>query len=130
MTRLGLTLLSLVDNVNSFQVVSELYLNGGENETLYFQLTDLTQGLRYMPTAMATVQVTFRNLDCNKLISRAATMAFPLDDRSIWSIPIFAADSIPPDSISAVLTDGLLVKNLHLDGSLRFIGADDQDLYC
>ena len=130
MTRLGFTLLSSVDTVNSFQVVSELYLNGGENETLYFQLKDTTQELRYVPTTAATIQVHFRNLDTNKLISRVATMVYPLDDRSIWSVPIYATDSISPDSMEAVLTDGILIKNLHLDGSLRFIGAGDQDLYC
>ena len=124
--RLGLSLLENVNSVNDFDMPSEVHITAGNTTRLYLQLQseenygDASTRIRWIPSSAATLSISFLYIDSNKeILNRAAVMAYPLDDRSIWYVDIGANEVIAPDSINAVLTDGLVVTKLVLFNSLR-----------
>lgn len=94
--RLSSRILKNVDTVNSFHT-SEAWTvrvadGEGEAVSLYYQIIDLDRdGLRYMPQAGATAEVTFPSIDDDLTV--VATQPFP-QDPSIWVIQL-TADDVP-----------------------------------
>jgi hypothetical protein len=92
-----------VSSVNDFRYKTELQSIFGDPVDLYFQLFDEDKnlstksyespGLRYIPQALSTLQVTFRNLDDTKNVVRYASQPFA-QDLSIWKISVLATDPI------------------------------------
>jgi hypothetical protein len=92
-----------VSSVNDFRYKTELQSVYGDATDLYFQLFDDDKnfsncsyeqpGLRYMPPASSTLQVTFRNLNDVKNIVRFATQPFA-NDPSIWKFSVLSTDPI------------------------------------
>ena len=98
---LSARMMSHVAHVNEFDVVESYTFTQGDSTYVYFQLvdssvdSDLTPPYRrYIPVLGATVSVKFQSVDSAKTIERAAEMAFPNDDRSIWRVIILPTDSI------------------------------------
>lgn len=101
--KLSLRFLNDVASVNSFEPADSFEFFAGDNQTLYFQLVDISldrpehgfnpAGRRYMPPATSTLQVTLSNIDDAKKIVRMATQPFPLDP-SIWAITILPSDPV------------------------------------
>jgi hypothetical protein len=92
-----------VNNLNSFKYGTEIVSVSGDAITLYFQLVDSQKtslfcgysnyGMRYIPLAGSTLQVTFLNVDdaIQTPTVRYASNPFA-DDRSIWSVAILPTD--------------------------------------
>lgn len=90
-----------VAGVNSFEYADSVEWYEGDTQTLYIQLIDaaldraidgyVPAGRRYIPSADATLTMTFANIDSAKTIARSATRPFA-QDGSIWSVPILATD--------------------------------------
>jgi hypothetical protein len=124
--RLGIKLLNSSATVNQLQEISVLKIARGETADLVFQLVDLDQkGLRYIPAQGATVQISLpRNPDIipdpgvgygrvtiDNSINRTAGAAFA-DDRSIYKLPLLAADTknLISTNIKVTVTEGASVK--------------------
>lgn len=92
-----------VASVNSFEYATQVEFHQGDAQNIYFQLVDgsvdtvdkgyMPAGRRYMPNALATVQVTFKNVDDAKQFTRAATKPFP-EDTSIWLVQVLPTDPL------------------------------------
>jgi hypothetical protein len=113
--RLSITPLQDAQGVNDFIYATEIRSTVGDATELYFQLSDaeknLTQhgynpgGMRYIPAAGATLQVTLKNIDNRKQFTRFATQPFP-QDLSIWKVPVLATDPVSGTvSMKFVLTE-------------------------
>lgn len=100
-----LQVLPLIDvqGVNDFVYASQIEMTQGDATDVYFQLVDgeknLSQhgynppGLRYLPQAGATLQVTFINIDDASKVVRFATQPYA-QDQSIWKISLLSTDPI------------------------------------
>ena len=113
--RLNITPLQDAQGVNDFIYATEIRSTVGDAVDLYFMLSDaeknLTQhgynpgGMRYIPAANATLQITFKNIDNRKQFTRFATQPFP-QDLSIWKVPVLATDPVSGTvSMKFVLTE-------------------------
>ncbi len=122
--------LTNVVSVNSFDPATELTINQGDAGYFYLQLLDGEQwvnsfgfkpsGLRYIPTAGATMTVQFQNVDATKQFTRAATLAFSADDRSIWRVPLLASDPVSgTQSLKIVLQEGSVIRSFTMQGAIR-----------
>ena len=126
--KLSARVLNSVVSVNSFTETEELEFHVGDPTTLYLQLVDLDQrpscqgynppGRRYMPTAGATLAVTFINIDSAKQFIRSATQPYA-QDPSIWAIPVLATDPLAGTvDIKVILTEGTTTKTFTLHAAL------------
>jgi hypothetical protein len=113
--RLQVQVLTDVCSVNSFVYSTEAKWTTGDPVDVYVQLYDadksLSQygfypaGLRYMPPATSTLQVTFQNIDDLKVVTRYATQPYA-QDPSIWKISLLATDPISGTvNVKFVLTE-------------------------
>ena len=134
--RLGIRFLDDVISYNSFRLANEVMLTQGEDGFLYFQLVSIYEAcaedsmIRYIPKVTGEVNLVFLHIDSNKEIVRAATKAFPDEDRSIWKVQIQASDVIAPDSIFATLTEDGVTRRLILTGTLRSEYTDSNRFFC
>lgn len=114
--------LNAVASVNIYEAVDAVQLNQGDGSKVYFQLIDEMQdreahgfnpaGRRYMPASGATLQVTLQNINNAKQITRAAIMAFPSDDRSIWYLQLLSTDTLAGTcDMLLTLTEGAVVTH-------------------
>lgn len=128
-------LLENVNNYNTFCEVDQLEHVNGNQQDIYFRLIqkldscEECSGNRWLPTSLATVSVTFENLDAAKQITRSATMAFPNDDRSIFKVTILANESIS-GAMKLALTDGGTTESILLDGRLVASSTSSNRFYC
>jgi hypothetical protein len=129
---LALIVLNSLCNVNEFSEVQKRTIQQGNPDTLYFRIVDqdvaqqsdasstgvgingqalvsspLVVFLRHLPCSGASLVIKSTNIDPYKSFQRVATMPFPLDDRSIWSIPILATDRIEFNGLVGTLTDSI-----------------------
>jgi hypothetical protein len=104
-----------VQSVNSYQYATEIQGIQGDAIDLYFQLVDKNKnsylqgfypaGLRYMPPATSTLQVTFKNVDTAKIVTRYASQPFA-QDPSIWKVSLLSTDPIAGTvNIKLILTE-------------------------
>lgn len=102
-----------VQNLNTFYKIEQLTHVDGNQQTIYFRLIQKLDGnsrsqdyQRYIPSPYANITITFDSLDKNlQILNRAAAMAFPNDDRSIWSVTVLSTDIIAGAGITVFLTD-------------------------
>jgi hypothetical protein len=118
-------LLENVNDVNNFYEVEQFEHVNGNAQTLYFRLTSELSGnchkyQRWIPSMSAQCTVTFDSLDCANVVRRAATMAFPNDDRSVWMVQLTQNDIIM-GNMRVELYDGGTRETLLLEG--RLIGS-------
>ena len=123
--KLIVKLLENVNDVNNFYEVEQFEHVNGNAQTLYFRLVSELSGnchkyQRYIPSATAQCTVTFDSLDCANYVRRAATMAFPNDDRSVWMVELNQNDIIM-GNMRVELYDGGTRQTLLLEG--RLIGS-------
>lgn len=127
--------LAAVATVNVFEVVDVVQFNQGDATRVYFQLIDAAldrpeqgfspAGRRYMPASGATLSVTLTSIDAGKAVTRAASMAFSADDRSIWYVQMQAADTIAGTvDIQLTLTEGATVTRGRLKAGVRISTGD------
>jgi hypothetical protein len=83
----------------------------GESVSLYFQIADLDRdGIRYVPTNAAVIQVTFPHLDDTQEFTVTGSFAFA-DDRSIIKVDL-SADQVPASgAVRFTMTDGSLIRS-------------------
>jgi hypothetical protein len=105
MNNLVFKILNPVFDVNNFNEVNKLELIQGNTQSIYFQLQSRT-GQRYIPDALATIQVTFDHIDSNKTLTRTAIKPFATDDRSVWKLDILATDQIAFNSMGVKISLG------------------------
>lgn len=109
---LGVQILKDVQSVNSFEDVPVAEWTAGDTNTVYFQLMDLTQGIRYIPATGATLSCVAENLDLNKQITRFAAQPFSADDRSIWSLQFLPSDKLQGTAnLRITLTEGSVIHH-------------------
>lgn len=129
----------LLENVsgynNFYEVATFEHVNGNEQD-LYIRLVSKNSDglgdlatLRWIPSDTATMSVVFESIDADKQITRAATMAFPNDDRSIWKVTLLANESIN-GAMKVVLTDNGKTETLLLDGRLKASGTGSDRFFC
>lgn len=85
-----------------FQVKSVSYVPGTKF-SLKFQIIDVESGNRVMPTSGALVNVIFYKNDATQL-TLAASMMFPSDDRSMWSVDVSASNSLLVNGGNVIIT--------------------------
>lgn len=118
----ALICLKNVSDVNNFEEATELSLVQGNPETLYFRIVNHDRAVgdgiyeRFIYPTSPTVSLTikFNAIDTNGSISLPATLAFPNDDRSIYSVPILPSCKIAYGSVQGVLTVGANTYKLEL----------------
>lgn len=134
--QLSLRPLESVASVNNFQYVQTVSLTEGDSNRFYFQLVDPTQdtslqqfkpaGRRFVPAAGATLQVTFLNIDDEKVITdRVASQPF-VGDASIWYVDIAPTDPLRGTvSLVLKLTEGGKVTRARVNAVLAIssVGA-------
>lgn len=109
-----------VQNLNSFDEVSEITFLRGNPGTLYFRLiqqvneadTPDAAQRRYLPATGSTVTMYFEHMDVCRCFNRVAFQPFPNDDRSIWAITIMPTDTWLPNSMVAQLTENNIMSRL------------------
>jgi hypothetical protein len=118
--RLGLVILSPFSTLNNLQHLNQASVSQGDTADVYFQLVDMDtiserfqRGIRYMPASGATMQVTMKSINDANTVAKAATMAFPSDDRSIWKFSLSAAETqkVAGVNLRIVLTEGSNIKS-------------------
>jgi CTP synthase (UTP-ammonia lyase) len=103
--RLGLKLLNSGATANCFKHVSSVEIVRGETAEIFVQLVDQDQnGLRYIPSPGATVQLVIPRMDevsagpnntrvgSNPTLTRSAVVAF-VGDNSIYKIPLTSSET-------------------------------------
>lgn len=130
---LSARMLNAVAGVNSFEIVDSARFSQGDTVTIYFQLVDSSldtssrgfspSGRRYIPATGATLQVILTNIDDAVQVVRYATVAYPADDRSIWSVSVLSSDKIAGTADMVLkLTEGGVITNGRLIAALRIDG--------
>jgi len=124
-----------VSNVNDFRYATEIESVAGDATDLYFQLMDSdkrptcqSSGLRYMPPALSTLSVTFRNIDNAKVVTRYASQPFA-QDPSIWKVSVLSTDPVAGTvNIKFVLTEPSGQTSIVRTTALRaaFLAAEAQ----
>jgi hypothetical protein len=76
----------------------------GEQTSLYFQVYNEDQDLRYIPEGATTVTVTFPNLDPAKLFSVIASQPYN-DDKSLFKIDLLSSMVPSSGAVRFSLTD-------------------------
>lgn len=98
------------NNINSFEYATEWNTRAGDPNRIYFQLYDMEEDLRYIPTDSSySVAVTFPSVIPGQAVTKTASQASPLD-RSIWYVDILASDKIYSGSIRVELIEGGVSK--------------------
>lgn len=99
------------ENINNFDTADEWNIRAGEENTLYFQLTNLNKnGLRFIPTVGSTVEVTFPSIDDDSIITVSAAQV-DVQDGSLWKIDL--SDTQIPSSgnvLFSVVSGGVTRK--------------------
>lgn len=130
-------LLENVKDYNTFREVEQFEHQNGTQQDVYIRLvqkeSDAEPGdvnLRWLPSnAAATVTFKFDSIDSGMAISRAGTMSFPNDDRSIFKVTLLSTDIIS-GSLTIVFTDNGVTETLLLDGRLIASSADSSRFFC
>jgi hypothetical protein len=118
--KLGIQLLNSDATLNSFRVIQNQKINQGESLNLVFQLVDKESGNRFVPTTSASALVEIprfpdvmatgsnQRQQVDFSVRRQAAMAFPSDDRSIWTIPLSSLDTanMMSSNLRVTVTDG------------------------
>lgn len=120
---LSAKILKNVDSLNAWQHTTHWSVgrdgNLGEPATLYFQIVDMDRdGIRHIPSALATMTVTFPSLDDDLVMTKTASLAFA-DDRSIWKIELLATDLPSGGIVRFSLTDGGITRRWSVQNALR-----------
>lgn len=121
--QLSSKLIKNLESVNSWQYADNLTIsksgNQGEATTLNFQIIDLDRdGIRYIPSNVATLQVTFPSLNDAAEISVAAVVPYA-DDRSIWQVNLLSTQIPQTSNIYFALTDGGVTRRFSITNALR-----------
>jgi len=114
--KLSAKFLKNVENVNSFQYVSQWDIAEGSIQTLYFQIVDkLKDDLRYMSqaTVVDSVTVTFLSIDDNSEIVKTAVQPFA-DDKSIWYINLSATEVPNSGAVKISITEDGVTKTFRV----------------
>lgn len=117
-----------VQGKNDFIPATEMEIFKGDATTFYFQLLDMEKnlaahgwnppGLRYIPAAGATLNVTFLSVDTAKQFLRAATKPFA-EDTSIWAVSILASDPLVGTvAMKLALTESGVTRTAFLPAAL------------
>lgn len=139
--RLGIKILNSDATINSFKQLPMLKIAQGETVNLVFQLVDIDQNLRFIPSPGSTVQVSVpRNplaipdptfitnrITVDYSINRAAVQLFS-QDASIWMIPLAATDTknMTSSNINVTVNDGSSVKIATFTQAIKIINNQDQ----
>jgi hypothetical protein len=122
--RLGIRILQPDSLLNSLSEVQTLRIVKGETTNLVVQLWNEDVGIRYIPAAGATCVFAISRYPevfaaannarstIDYTIQGNATLAFPSDDRSCWTMPLTAiqTQNIATSAIMVTLTESANVK--------------------
>jgi len=116
--RLGVRMLNNTSTLNNLMYVNQVQINPGETYTVMFQIVDLDQRpsasslpQRYIPITGSTMSITLTSIDQSRNISKIPSNPF-VDDRSIWSFNLTAADTAIAAGVNmtATLTEGANIR--------------------
>lgn len=96
--------------LNNFKEISALNYVPGENPTIVFRLFDEQLGIRFIPTAVATMTVDMINSDGTTLTKTPTVL--DADDRSIWTFNL-------TDTETQALAGSNIQVNLDDNGDLK-----------
>jgi len=120
--RLAIAMLDSVSTLNNLKYLNQVQIFPGETTVVRFQLVDADTksqtnqiGNRYVPSSTPTaptMQIVVKSVNDANTISKAATMSFPSDDRSIWEFSMSAAETQKAAGVnfSITLTEGSNTK--------------------
>ena len=118
-------------DANNFVYSQQVEFTAGDSANIYLQLVDLDKnqanwgfypsGLRYMPAAGATLQVTIKSIDVSQTFIRYATQPFA-QDPSIWTFSILPTDPVGGTvNITLQLTEPLPVSHTYTTSINAFL---------
>jgi len=137
--RLKASILNSDATVNSFRVIPSLKLERGETCDLVVRLEDADKGIRYIPDALATVEVqiprtvsvlaegaTNTRSYTDESIVRQAAQAF-VGDRSVWRIPLLESDTtkMVSGSIRIIVTESTGKKITVVNQAITVLSAGE-----
>lgn len=125
---LSCRILTDVVSVNSFEFDTAAKIAKGDATPVYLQLIDASvntldkgfypSGRRFVPSAGATLQITFDNINDAKKIARFATQPFATDG-SIWQVSLLSTDQIDGTvNIKLSLNQGGVITSGFLEAGL------------
>lgn len=123
---LSAKILKSVCGVNMFGYATNWTIRANEPNSLYFQLVDLDQaGIRYMPAAGSSINVTFPALPSASAIVVAASQPFPLDP-SIWEVDLTNLQVPGSGNVIFSLTENSTVRTFSVMNaiSVEYPGQD------
>lgn len=119
--RLGLVMLDNASVLNGLKYLNQVYISPGDTASVFFQIVDLDSvnqnnliGNRYMPISGATMSMIIQSVNDRKTLVLTPTMAFPNDDRSIWTFSLtqYQTSIAAGVNLIATLTEGTKVTNI------------------
>jgi hypothetical protein len=121
--KLSARVLKNVDGLNAWAHTDQWTIREtdgvGESVSLYYQIVDLDrEDIRHIPSALAAAQVTFPNLDDDKVITLDASFPFA-DDRSIMKVDLSASQVPASGAVKFSLTDGGVTRTWSLQNAMR-----------
>lgn len=123
---LSAKILKNIFGVNAFSYGTGWTIRADEPNSLYFQLVDKDQAdLRYMPAALATLNVTFPALPGDSAIVVAATQPFA-QDSSIWKVDLTNLQVPGSGAVVFALTEGATTRTFSVQNaiSVEYPGQD------
>jgi len=121
---LGARVLAAVSDKNNHEFATEWRHRQLSADKLYVQLVDLEhnragnpEGIRYMPTAPATMNVTLGSIDASLAKTYVATQPFA-QDPSIWLVSVLATDDFGEGDIEIELTEAGVVRKARIQGGV------------
>ena len=109
--RLGIQMLDSNSSLNNLMYKNQAFIVPGETATIMFQLMDLDQNQRYIPSNIATVNCTISSINSANSLSKVASSAFA-QDGSVWSFNLSTTETqtMAGVNMTVKLTDGAAVK--------------------
>lgn len=111
--KLGIQMLDGDSTLNNLMPMNQMEISPGETATVMFQLINSSTKQRYMPAAGATMTAKMVSSNNANVLSKIPTQPFT-DDKSVWSFPLSAADSVKLAGVNLeiILTEGANVKKV------------------
>ncbi len=111
--KLGIQMMDADSTLNNLIPLNQMELSPGETATVLFQLINSINHQRYMPASGATMTARMVSNNNANIISKSPTQPFA-DDKSIWSFPLSATDTVKVAGVNLeiVLTEGANIKKV------------------
>lgn len=121
--QLSSKLVKNLESVNSWAYTDSWTIgrdgSSGEAATFAFQIVDLDrEGIRYVPSAQATLEIIFPSLNNETVLTKVASFPYA-DDRSLWTVSLLSTDLPQSGVVRFSLTDGGVTRRWSVTQALR-----------